>query len=93
MITDVNKANGAVTIKLTDFGLAQETSRSSYMKGKVGSLNYMAPEILMRKPYDNKVDVWSACIVVYAMLSGGQPFYANRKRKIKKAIIQKDVNF
>jgi len=73
---------------LTDFGLAKTLIPNEVTKEKVGSLNYMPPEILLKKAYDHKVDVWSACIVIYAMLSGGQPFFGNRKRKIKKNIIK-----
>lgn len=78
---------------MTDFGLAKTLLPNEKAKDKVGSLNYMPPEILLKKPHDQKVDVWSACVVIYAMLSGSQPFFGNRKRKIKKNIISKSVCF
>ena len=53
----------------------------------------MAPEVINRKPYDTRVDIWSACVVLYVLLSGEQPFYADSKSKTQKAITERDVHF
>ena len=41
----------------------------------LGSPLYMAPEIVKKECYDHKVDVWSAGVVLYAMLCGRMPFF------------------
>ncbi len=40
------------------------------MMTKTGTVAFSAPEIFMQKEYDEKVDIWSAGIVLYMMLSG-----------------------
>lgn len=40
----------------------------------VGTLAYMAPEVLMNKNYDNKVDSWSLGIVLYELLTNEHPY-------------------
>jgi len=63
-------------VKLTDFGSASEVKN---MPGVAGTLNYMAPEILLNMrgtstPSDLSVDIWSIGVVSYMMLSGVNPF-------------------
>ncbi|KAK8882758.1 hypothetical protein M9Y10_045399 [Tritrichomonas musculus] len=56
--------------KLTDFGLCKQGDGSSPMMTTCGTLVYAAPEIIEEKPYDGtKVDIWSAGIVLYAMIT------------------------
>ena len=40
----------------------------------MGTFNYVAPEIIKNRLYGTKVDMWSAGVVLYLMLSGKQPF-------------------
>jgi len=63
-------------VKLTDFGSAKEIKN---MTGVGGTINYMAPELLMNMrgsnlKCDQSVDIWSVGIVAYMMLSGYHPF-------------------
>jgi len=65
-------------VKLCDFGLCDITpsSQNTLLRGWVGSLEYAAPEILHRIPYNGpKVDVWSAGVVLFALLYGEFPFF------------------
>lgn len=61
-------------VKIADFGFACEFVQGSMMDTLCGSPMYMAPEILLQKPYDNKVDVWSIGILSYELLTGRPPF-------------------
>jgi serine/threonine protein kinase len=80
-----------VSIKLADFGFA------TYFREKadlmLGSPLYMAPEVINREAYSSKVDIWSAGVVIYIMLSGKPPFIAKTKEAIYKAIKKKEVEF
>ncbi|CAL1145836.1 unnamed protein product, partial [Cladocopium goreaui] len=46
------------------------------MRKRVGSPGYVAPEIIMHKPYNEKVDVFAAGVILYFMLRGKLPFSA-----------------
>lgn len=68
-----SKGPGA-QIKLADFGLAVIMKAGKEKLGLAGSPAYVAPEVLRDEPYDSAVDMWSAGIVMYIMLSGTMPF-------------------
>jgi serine/threonine protein kinase len=55
-------------IKLADLGYAaQVTEEQNKRKSKVGTKNWMAPEIFLSDDYDSKVDIWSFGIFAYEM--------------------------
>ena len=55
-------------IKLIDFGYVNNISR--LRKTKIGTLMYLAPEIIEGRPYNQKVDVWALGILCYQILYG-----------------------
>jgi protein-serine/threonine kinase len=64
-------------IKLTDFGLSKVISNNADINTTntlCGTLEYIAPEIFKRKPYDKSVDWFSFGVVLYEMLTGQLPF-------------------
>ncbi|GET01953.1 aurora kinase A [Rhizophagus clarus] len=63
-------------LKLADFGWAtyvQDFTNSS-LKTICGTLDYLAPEMVKRQPYNEKVDVWALGIICYELLVGTPPF-------------------
>ena len=57
--------------RLTDFGLSKEGVASSMAsKSFVGSLAFLAPEILMQRGHGRTVDVYGLGVLLYAMLTG-----------------------
>ncbi|XP_049275339.1 microtubule-associated serine/threonine-protein kinase 4-like [Rhipicephalus sanguineus] len=52
-----------------------------------GTIPYMAPEILKRRPYGRSVDWWSSGIVMYKMMTGKVPFRGKTKQMLRERII------
>lgn len=57
---------------------------------KTGTVAFSAPEIFTDRYYTPKVDVWSAGVVLYMMLSGNQPFYEENVNKLVEKIIKEE---
>ncbi|XP_022695471.1 microtubule-associated serine/threonine-protein kinase 1-like [Varroa jacobsoni] len=55
-------------------------------KSRVGSLNYMAPEMLQRKAYGRAADWWSFGVTAFSLATGRIPFKGNTYAEQKKAI-------
>ena len=74
-------------IKLGDFGLAQHLPESGDLSAVIGSPLYMAPEILLKKKYDSKVDLWSVGVILYECLFGKAPFSSSSYDELVKKIM------
>ena len=69
MFKNKNDLNSLI---ICDFGIACEISNYTFTKSKCGTLLYMAPEIILNRPYDHLVDLWSCGIILYILESGGK---------------------
>lgn len=58
------------------------------MTEQCGTPAYIAPEILKDKGYSFNVDIWSAGVVLFAMLYGTVPFKANNMDELHRLIIK-----
>ena len=83
----------SLKVKMIDFGFAIEIKENDKIKEKLGSLNYMAPEIHLDKDYDYKVDMWAIGVVLYNMLSRKQPFSGETEEIIVNKVINDEINF
>ncbi|XP_052371033.1 hormonally up-regulated neu tumor-associated kinase homolog A-like isoform X2 [Oncorhynchus keta] len=84
-------------IKLIDFGLSNCAGILGYsdpFSTQCGSPAYAAPELLSRKKYGPKVDVWSIGVNMYAMLTGSLPFTVEpfSLRALHQKMVDKDMN-
>ena len=74
--------------KLADFGLSQLfTSPAELSHAFSGSLSYLAPEVLERRPYDpRRADMWSLGVTLYEMATGRLPFEGATASELLKEI-------
>ena len=65
-------------LKIADFGFAAPTDGKDgqgYLYTKLGTLNYMAPEIHLEAPYQGKqVDIFAAAIILFILVAKHPPF-------------------
>ncbi|KZV83380.1 kinase-like protein [Exidia glandulosa HHB12029] len=71
---------------LTDFNIAVHVPSSGNLTGVAGSMAYMAPEVLARRPYGAAVDWWSLGVCVYELLVGRRPFRGQSNEELRSAI-------
>ncbi|CAK9163155.1 unnamed protein product [Ilex paraguariensis] len=79
-------------IKLADFGLAVRITDGQSLTGIVGSPAYIAPEVLTGD-YSEKVDIWSAGILLYGLLVGVLPFHGDSVETVFDAIKKGSLDF
>ena len=84
--------NNEIHIKIIDYGLSTYFKTNEVKKLKCGTLGYTAPEILTGS-YNEKVDVWSVGIIVYAYITGRLPFFSYSRDEIVELTIFKDLSF
>ncbi|XP_042187399.1 inhibitor of nuclear factor kappa-B kinase subunit beta [Oncorhynchus tshawytscha] len=60
--------------KIIDLGYAKELDQNSLCTSFVGTLQYLAPELLERQKYTVTVDYWSFGTLVFECITGFRPF-------------------
>lgn len=71
-------------MKICDFGwsISTNTMRGTFC----GTPLYVSPELLKRKTYNNKIDVWSVGILTYELLFGRVPFEITTEQDFMKIV-------
>ncbi|OIV95538.1 hypothetical protein TanjilG_10926 [Lupinus angustifolius] len=76
-------------LKATDFGLSIFYKQGEMFKDIVGSAYYIAPEVLKRR-YGPEVDIWSVGVMLYILLCGVPPFWAEPARDLVSKMLNSD---
>ncbi|KAJ6382388.1 hypothetical protein OIU77_030940 [Salix suchowensis] len=79
-------------LKAIDFGLSEFFMPGESLNDVVGSPYYVAPEVL-RKLYGPEADVWSAGVMVYILLCGVPPFWAEKEHDVFREVLYGHLNF
>lgn len=77
-------------IKLADFGWSVHVSPQAHDRRLTlcGTLDYLPPEMLMRKEHDQNVDIWCLGVLTYEFLVGQAPFFHDDQEGTKKRIVR-----
>ncbi|KAI5969280.1 hypothetical protein CANMA_001727 [Candida margitis] len=78
--------NAHGNLVLTDFGLSKVASDDDKLNSITGTIQYMAPEVIMGEEYDYGVDWWSLGCVAFDLLTGAPPFTGSDPDKVLKKI-------
>ncbi|KAH6778685.1 Calcium-dependent protein kinase family protein [Perilla frutescens var. hirtella] len=80
------------SLKAIDFGLSVFFKPGQVFTDVVGSPYYVAPEVLL-KLYGPEADVWTAGVILYILLSGVPPFWAETQQGIFDAVLRGHIDF
>ncbi len=88
------RAGGRAVLKVLDFGLAKtftgEDASLTTTGGVLGSPQYMAPEQLLARPLDARVDVWALGVCLFELLAGALPFEAPTVPALCSSILKEE---
>ncbi|MFC1559444.1 protein kinase, partial [Gemmatimonadota bacterium] len=88
--------------KVLDFGLAKPVESSTLTEftqsmvtlteagSAVGTLPYMAPEVLKGEPADEQSDIWSLGVLLFTIATGAEPFQGNTGFELSSEILTTD---
>ncbi|KAL0220622.1 hypothetical protein RCL1_000476 [Eukaryota sp. TZLM3-RCL] len=62
-----------IGVKICDFGISRDLSTGA-ANTWIGTILFMAPEVLQNQPYGFAVDLWSLGVLVYKLVHGVLPF-------------------
>lgn len=77
-------------VRISDLGLAVQIPEGDMVRGRVGTVGYMAPEVIDNEKYTFSPDWFSFGCLIYEMIEGQAPFRA-RKEKVKREEVDRRV--
>ncbi|KAH9522214.1 G protein-coupled receptor kinase 6 [Dermatophagoides farinae] len=79
-------------VRISDLGLAVEIPENEMVRGRVGTVGYMSPEIVDNEKYSYSPDWFSLGCLIYEMIEGKAPFRA-RKEKVKREEVERRIKY
>ncbi|XAR66471.1 Non-specific serine/threonine protein kinase [Bertholletia excelsa] len=78
-------------MKIADFGIACEEAYCDLLADDPGTYRWMAPEMIKRKSYGRKVDVYSFGLILWEMIAGTIPFEDMTPIQAAFAVVNKNL--
>lgn len=79
-------------VRLVDFDLAQpRPAKPKKMSRNPGTPAYMAPEQLLRRPIDHRVDIFAYGVTAYELLTGQKPFIGESPKELLERQLERTV--
>jgi len=76
---------------LTDFGLSKVAVEPDECNSMLGTVEYMAPEVILGKKYGKAVDWWSFGALGFDLMTGNPPFRGQNHAKIQDNIVKQKL--
>eukprot|EP00105_Crassostrea_gigas_P045095 XP_019929243.1 PREDICTED: peripheral plasma membrane protein CASK isoform X12 [Crassostrea gigas] len=81
-----SKENSA-PVKLGGFGVATQVPEGGLISGgRIGTPQYMAPEVVQRQPYGKPVDMWGCGVMLFILLGGYPPFVGTKDHLFEQIV-------
>ena len=81
-------------VRLVDFDLAQpKPDKPTKSSENPGTPAYMAPEQLLRQPFDHRVDIFAFGVSAYEVLTGKKPFAGETPEEILRKQLDRNIDF
>lgn len=80
-------------VKLTDFGWSIISPLGVKRKTLCGTIDYLSPELITSREYDDKVDVWALGVLMFELVANAPPFEEDSKELTYKRIVKGDLRF
>uniref|UniRef100_A0AAY4AHJ1 G protein-coupled receptor kinase n=1 Tax=Denticeps clupeoides TaxID=299321 RepID=A0AAY4AHJ1_9TELE len=77
-------------IRISDLGLAVQIPEGETIRGRVGTVGYMAPEVIQNESYTFSPDWWGLGCLIFEMIQGQSPF-RRRKERVKREEVDRRV--
>ncbi|XP_071957750.1 serine/threonine-protein kinase 17A-like [Antedon mediterranea] len=93
LLTEQLHKRTSSNIKLIDYGIARFINGETELRDIVGTLDYVAPEVINYDPITLASDLWSVGVLTYVMLTGISPFLGESKQETLLNISQINLEF
>ena len=79
-------------LHLIEFGISLECKKGETVTNASGTLGYMAPETIINKPHDFRVDYFALGVILYELMMGERPFQGKNRKEIRDNMFTIKIN-